>query len=135
MPEKGHDDVDMYEYGSASSFTPINARKETVRPRGHGLLPGIKSSKSLAKGPMQTPKSPSDRFIHHARPERPRLATNNGRDAGAMKIPDNRYEETDSDVEILGARKRRHAEPSFGNGNGHAGGCELEIVNRHADQS
>ena len=135
MPEKGHDDVDMYEYGSAFSFTPINARKETVRTRERGLLPGMESSKSLVKAPKQTPKSPSDRIIHHARPERPREATTDGRDARGMKIPDNRYEETDSDVEILGARKRRHAEPTFGSGNGHAGGCELEIVNRHADQS
>ena len=39
VPEKGHDDVDMNDYSSASSFTPINARTETIRPRVCILLP------------------------------------------------------------------------------------------------
>ena len=131
VPEDGHEDVDMYEHGSASSFTPINARKEAVRPRDRVLLPSIESSKSLAKAPKQTPKSPSDRFIHHARPERPREATNDDQDARGMKMSQNRYEETDSDVEIIGARQLKHFEPSgpsFGGGDWNPNRCEFEIT-------
>ena len=135
MPEEGHDDVDMYDYGPTSSFTPINARKETVRPGERGLRPSVASSKHLATTPKEPPNSSSDRFIHHARSERPREATNYDRGSRGMQIQENRYEETDSDVEILGARELRHAEPSFGHGNGNLGGCEFEIIKRHVDQS
>ena len=135
MPEEGHDDVDVYGYGPASSFTPINARTEIVRPREHGLLPANESSKNLAKAPKQPPQSPTNRFIHHLRSESSREAANYARGSRGMQIPDNIYEEIDSDVEILGARELRHAEPSFGHGNGNAGGCEFEIINRHVDQS
>ena len=135
LPEEEHNDVDTYDYGSASSFTPINVRKETARRKNRGLIPGIESSKSLAKAAKQTPKSPTDRFIHHARPERPRAAMNVDRDARRMKIPENRFEEIDSDVEITGARRLRDAEPNFGNGNGHADSCEFETIKQHVDQS
>lgn len=128
VPEKRHDDVDMNDYSSASSFTPINARKEIVRPRVCDLLPNLKSLKSLAKARKETRKSPSDRFIHSRRSERPREATNDDRIARGMKTPDNRYEESDSDVEIVGARKLRHVEPSFGYGNENADGSEWEIT-------
>ena len=128
VPEKGHDDVDMNDYSSASSFTPINARKEIIRPRVCILLPSLKSLKSLAKAKKETRKSPSDRFIHSRRPERPREATNDDRVARGMKIPDNRYEESDSDVEIVGARKLRHVEPRFGDVHGNADGSECEIT-------
>ena len=98
MPEEGHDDDDMFHNGSASSFTPINARKETVRPGECDLLPSIESSKTLAEAQKDPSKSPSDRFIHHARAERRRGTQENDRDRRGMKIPENRYDETASDV-------------------------------------
>ena len=131
VPEEGHEDVNMYGYSSTSSFTPINARRETVRPRDRGLFPSIESSKSLDEAPKQTPKSPSDRFIHHARPERPREATNDGQDAREMKMPQNRYEEADSDVEIIGEKKLRYFEPinpSFGDGDWNPNRSKFEIT-------
>ena len=131
VPEERHDDVDVYEHGSASSFTPINARKETVRPRERGLLPIIESSKTLAEARKDPSKSPSDRFIHHARPERPRQPQNDDRDRRGMKLPENRYEETDSDVEIIGARELKHFEPSgpsFGDGDWNPNRSEFEIT-------
>ncbi len=84
--------------------------------------------KSLAKARKETRKSPSDRFIHSRRPERPREATNDDRFERGLEIPGNRYEESDSDVEIVGARKLRHVGPSFGDGNGNADGSEFEIT-------
>ena len=128
VPEKGHDDFVMYDHSSASSFTPINARKEIIIPRVLSLLPSLKSLRSLAKARKETRKSPSDRFIHSRRPERPREATNDDRVAHGVKIPDNWYEESDSDVEIVGARKLRHDEPPFGNGNGNTNNSEFKIT-------
>ena len=46
VPEKGHVDVDMNDYSSASSFTPINARKEIIGPRVCSLLPSQELEKS-----------------------------------------------------------------------------------------
>ena len=131
VPEEGHEDVDMYEYGLASNFTPINDRKEIVRPRHHGLLPNTETSKSLAKAPKQPPKSPSDRFIHHARRERPSVTTNDHRDAHGMRNPDKRYEEIDSDIEIIGENTLRHFEPtnpSFRNGDWNPNGSKFVIT-------
>ena len=135
MPEEGHHDVDMYGYGPASSFTPINPRKEIVKSRENSLLSANESSKNLAKAPQQPPESPTDRFIHHSRTKSPREAAGYDRGSHGMQLPEYRCEEADSDVEILGARELRHAEPSFGRGNGNAGGCESDIIDRHGDQS
>ena len=90
--------------------------------------PSLKSLKSPAKSRKETRKSPSDRFIHSRRPERPREATNDDWIARGMKMSDNRYEESDSDVEIVGARKLRHVEPSFGDVHGNADGSECEMT-------
>ena len=131
VPEEGHDDVEMYDHGSASSFTPINARQEIVKPRVPSLHHSVESSKSLAKTPKDTRNSPTDRFIRHARPERPREATNGDKDARGMQISDNRYEETDSDVEIVAERKVSHFEPigpSFGDGGWNPNRSEFEIT-------
>ena len=124
-PEEGDGDVDMNDYRLGSSFTPINARKETIRPpRVCCILPSVKSLQSLAKARKEPRKSPSDRFIHSRRPERPREALNDARAARGMKKTDYRYEESDSDVEIVGARRLRHVEPSFGDEHGNAGGSK-----------
>ncbi|KAK0515187.1 hypothetical protein JMJ35_002566 [Cladonia borealis] len=123
-PEEGDGDVDMNDYRLGSSFTPINARKETIRPNVCSNLPSVKSLQSLAKARKEPRKSPSDRFIHSRRPERPREASNDDRAARGMKKTDYRYEESDSDVEIVGARRLRHVEPSFGDGHGNADGRE-----------
>ena len=128
VPKEGHEDVEMHEYSSASSFTPINARKEIIRPRVRSLLHNLKSLKSLAKARKETRKSPSDRFIHSTRLERPREATNDQRVARGRKILDNRHEESDSDIEIVGARRLNHTEPSFGDGNGNTKASEFEVT-------
>ncbi len=127
VPEEGHEDVDMHDYNSASSFTPINARKEIIRPRVRSFLHSPKSLKSLAKARKETRKSPSDRFIHSTRAERSRDAMNHDRDARGTKMLDDRYGESDSDVEIVGARSLRHFEASFEDGNGNADRSEFEI--------
>ena len=138
-PEEGDgdEDVDMNNYSLGTSFTPINARKETIRPRPRvcRTLPSLKSSKSLAKAGKEPRKSPTDRFIPSRRPEKPREALSDARAARGMKKTDYRYEESDSDVEIVGARRLsdveivgarrvRHVEPSFGDGHRNANGRE-----------
>lgn len=128
VPEEGHEDVDMDRYSLGSSFTPINARPEMARPRVCSILPSIKSLQSLAKTRKEPRKSPSDRFLHSRRPERPREAANDDRVARRMKTRDYRYEESDSDVEIVGARRLRHVYPNFGDGHGNADGSECEIA-------
>ena len=123
-PEEGDGDVDMNDYRLGSSFTPINARKETIRPRVCSNLPSVKSLQSLAKVRKEPRKSPTDRFIPSRRPERPRKALTDERVARGMKKTDYRYEESDSDVEIVGARRLSHVEPSFGDGHGNTDGRE-----------
>ena len=127
-PDEGRGDFAMNDYGSSSSFTPINSRKEITKTRVSSNLPSLNSLKSQAKGRKEPMKSPSDRFIHSRRPERPREAANDDRAARATKPTENRYEESDSDVEIVGARKLSHAEPSFGVGHGNVDGSECEIT-------
>ena len=133
----GDEDVDMNNYSLGTSFTPINARKETIRPRVCSTLFSLKSSKSLAKARKEPRKSPTDRFIPSRRPERPREALNDARIARGLKKTDYRYEEGDSDVEIVGsrrlsdveivgARRLRHVEPSFGHRHRNANGREYE---------
>ena len=131
----GDEDIDMNNYSLGTSFTPINARKETIRPRPRvcSTLPSLKSSKSPAKAGKEPRKSPTDRFIPSRRPERPKEALNDARVARGMKKTDYRYEESDSDVEIVGARRLsdveivgarrlRHVEPSFRDGHRNVNG-------------
>ena len=127
-PEEGHGAVDINDYSLSSSFTPINSREEITRHRVCSILPRLNGLKSQAKGRKEPRKSPSDRFIHSRRPERPREAANDDRTARETKPTEYRYEESDSDVEIVGTRKLSHAEPNLGAGHGNVDGSEYEIT-------